>query len=350
MAEGKKTRRLIASEEAVAFPEQIAAIRKLAEHPGQDPDLVMWSRFLSPGYATVLRRLLDTDEERLRIMNEAGVDVHVLSITSPGVQFFDADTAAGMASSTNDQLAAAIGRHPDRFAGLASFAPHDPGRAAKEIDRAISKLKLNGLIVNSHTHGEYLDDRKFWPIFEAAVAVHAPIYIHPRNPPSPASAILDGPYNLYGAIWGFQVETGIHAMRLIVNGVFDVFPDLKIVLGHMGEALPFWIYRIDYMWRGKLQRKPSEYLKENFIITTSGVNFHPALQYCHTVLGADRIMFAIDYPYQDTAGAVDFMNTAPLSPGDLDKIAHGNAERIFRIPAGVGLGASVNDEDRRTRR
>src|SRR5262245_33392260 len=156
----------------------------------------MWSRFLSPGYATVLRRLLDVDDERLTIMDEAGVDVHVLSITSPGVQFFDADTAAGMATSTNDQLAAAIARHPDRYAGLASFAPQDPPRAAKEIDRAISKLQLNGLIVNSHTHGEYLDDRKFWPIFEAAAAASVPIYIHPRNPPFPASAILDGPYNL----------------------------------------------------------------------------------------------------------------------------------------------------------
>jgi predicted TIM-barrel fold metal-dependent hydrolase len=285
----------------------------------------------------VLNRLLDMDDERLAIMDAAGVDVHVLSMTSPGVQFWDADTACAMATSANDQLANAIERHPGRYAGLASFAPQDPARAAKEIDRAIGKLHLNGLIVNSHTHGEYLDNPKFRPIFEAAVALKAPIYIHPRNPPFPASAILDGPYNLYGAIWGFQVETGIHAMRLIVNGVFDAFPDLKIILGHMGEALPFWIYRIDYMWRGQLERKPSEYLKDNFIITTSGVNHHPALQLCHTVLGAERIMFAVDYPYQDTAGAVDFMDTAPLPEGDLDRIAHGNAEKVFGIRPRVHL-------------
>jgi 5-carboxyvanillate decarboxylase len=123
-------------------------------------------------------------------------------------------------------------------------------------------------------------------------------------------------------------------MRLIVNGVFDAFPDLTIVLGHMGEALPFWMYRMDYMWRGTLQRKPSEYLAHNFVVTTSGVNFHPTLQYCHAVLGADRIMFAVDYPYQDTTEAVEFMTSAPLPDEDVNKIAHRNAERLFRIPSG----------------
>ena len=327
-----RPRRLIATEEACAFSEQVEAIRKLAEHPGDDPDLVMWSRFLSPAYATVLRRLLDLDDERIGVMDEAGVDVHVLSMTSPGVQMFDADTATAMAISTNDRLADAVARHRGRFAGLATVAPQDPKRAAKEVDRAINTLKLNGLIINSHTNGEYLDDPKFRPILEAAAATSAAIYIHPRNPPFPASKILDGPYNLYGAIWGFQVETGTHAMRLIVNGVFDLFPDLKIVLGHLGEALPFWVYRMDYMWRGKLKRKPSEYLKENFIITTSGVNFHPTLHYCHSVLGADRIMFAVDYPYQETREAVEFMKAAPLPDADLDKISYRNAEHVFRIP------------------
>ncbi len=229
--------RLIATEEACAFPEQVEAIRKLASSPGGDADLVMWSRFLSPAYSTVLRRLLDLGDERIGIMDEAGIDLQVLSMTSPGVQLFDADTATAMAADTNDRLADAVRSYPSRYAALASFAPQDPGAAAKEIDRAINTLKLNGLIVNSHTRGEYLDDPKFWPIFEAAVASNASLYIHPRNPPFPASQILDGSYNLYGAIWGFHVETGIHAMRLIVNGVFDAFPDLKIVLGHLGEAL-----------------------------------------------------------------------------------------------------------------
>jgi len=324
-------RRLIATEEACAFLEQVEAIRRLAQHPGDDPDLVMWSRFLSPAYSTVLRRLLDLDDERLAIMDEAGVSMQVLSMTSPGVQMFDADLATAMASSTNDRLAEAVGRHPSRFAALASIAPQDPARAAKEIERAMGPLRLNGIIVNSHTNGEYLDAPRFAPILEAAAACRAPIYIHPRNPPFPASTILDGPYNLYGAIWGFHVETGVHAMRLIVNGVFDAFPSLTIVLGHMGEALPFWVYRMDYMWRGKLRRKPSEYLKQNFVITTSGVNFHPTLRYCHEIMGPERIMFAVDYPYQDTHEAVAFMKTAPLSDTDLDRVAFGNAEALFRI-------------------
>jgi predicted TIM-barrel fold metal-dependent hydrolase len=324
-------RRLIATEEACAFPEQVEAIRRLAQHPGDDPDLVMWSRFLSPAYSTVLRRLLDLDDERLALMDEAGVSMQVLSMTSPGVQMFDADLATAMASSTNDRLAEAVGRHPARFAALASIAPQDPVRAAKEIERAMGPLRLNGIIVNSHTNGEYLDAPRFAPILEAAAACRAPIYIHPRNPPFPASKILDGPYNLYGAIWGFHVETGVHAMRLIVNGVFDAFPSLTIVLGHMGEALPFWVYRMDYMWRGKLRRKPSEYLKQNFVITTSGVNFHPTLRYCHEIMGPERIMFAVDYPYQDTHEAVAFMKTAPLSDTDLDRVAFGNAEALFRI-------------------
>ncbi|MGH9145321.1 MAG: amidohydrolase family protein [Vicinamibacterales bacterium] len=324
--------RIIATEEACAFPDQVAAIRTLAAHPGDDADLAMWNWVFSPGNGTLLRRLLDLDTERIALMDESGVDVHVLSLTAPGVQMFDADTATNIASDTNDGLAEAIRRHPTRFAALGSFAPQDPKRAAKEIDRAITKLKLNGLIVNSHTNGEYLDDRKFWPIFEAAVAVKAPLYIHPRNPPLPASLILKGSYNLYSAIWGFHVETGIHAMRLIVNGVFDAFPELTIVLGHMGEGLPFWLYRIDRRWRGTLKRgRPSDYVRHNFVMTTSGVNSHETLKYCHSVLGADRLMFAIDYPYEDTPESVQFVRTAPLANVDLEKIAHRNAERVFGI-------------------
>jgi 5-carboxyvanillate decarboxylase len=251
------------------------------------------------------------------------------------------DAATALAASANDLLAETVKKHPTRYTGLASFAPQDPKRAAKEIERAINTLKLNGLIANSHTNDEYLDDPKFWPIFEAATALNAASYIHPRNLPAHANDILDAGINLDGAIWGFQMETGLHAMRLIVGGVFDQFPKLKIVLGHMGEAVPFWLYRIDYMYnvyssggrgRIKIKRKPSEYVKDNFMITTSGVNFHPTLEYCHKVLGADNIMFAIDYPYQDTEGAVTFMNSAPPPKADLEKITHGNAERIFHIP------------------
>jgi 5-carboxyvanillate decarboxylase len=332
--------RLIATEEAFSIPEQTDAFRRAASLSYSNPDLDMWRSFLAPASDAppLLRRLLDLEEERIQIMDECGVDMHVLSLTSPGVQMFNADTAAEMATLANDRLAETIKKHPTRFAGLASFAPQDPQRAVREIDRTINKLKLNGLIVNSHTNGEYLDDRKYWPIFEAADAADAAIYIHPRNMPDPCSFMIRADVDLSGAIWGFQMETGLHAMRLIVSGLFDQFPNLKIILGHMGEALPYWLYRIDYMYQaytrgqGKLKKTPSQYVKDNFLITTSGMNTHPVLRYCHEVLGPNSIMFAIDYPYQESMESANFMNSAPLPAADCEKIAHGNAERIFHIP------------------
>ena len=195
----------------------------------------------------------------------------------------------------------------------------------------------DGLLLLRPLLSEYLDDRKYWPIFEAAAAADAAIYIHPRNMPDPCSFMIRADVDLSGAIWGFQMETGLHAMRLIVSGLFDRFPNLKIVLGHMGEALPYWLYRIDYMYQaytrgqGKLKKTPSQYVKNNFLITTSGMNTHPVLKYCHEVLGPESIMFAIDYPYQESKESADFMNSAPLPEADCEKISHGNAERIFHI-------------------
>jgi predicted TIM-barrel fold metal-dependent hydrolase len=266
--------------------------------------------------------------------------MHVLSLTAPGVQTLATSAAVTLAALVNDRLAATIARHPDRFAGLAAIAPQDPEAAAAEIERAACRLKLNGVVINSHTRNEYLDDEKFWPIFEAAESVRAPIYIHPRSP----SAQMAGPYRKFGletGIYGFQAETGLHAIRLICSGVFDRFPDLTIVLGHLGEGIPFWLWRVDYMHpvrssrnsRPKLELTPSEYFKRNFAITTSGMNWHPALRFCMEAVGTDNIMFAIDYPYQLTEGAVQFMNDAPISDEDKHKIFHRNAERIFGIPA-----------------
>jgi len=336
----KRKLRLVPTEEAFATSDQIESFRKARDTHWHDPDLDQWRMFLN---ASIVPRLLDIENERLNIMDKAGVDMHLLSLTSPGVQLLDADAGTGLATSANDQLAEVIKRHPARFAGLASFAPQDPQRAAKEIDRAINKLKLNGLIVNSHTNGEYLDQTKFWPIFEAISANNVPLYIHPRNPPDPAFQLLRGDVTLWSAIWGYQWETSLHAMRLIINGVFDQFPNLKIVLGHMGEGLPYWLYRIDYMYahagflyasasgRPRLKKKPSDYIKDNFLITTSGMNDHAVLKYCLEVLGPDNVMFAIDYPYQETFEAVKFMNTAPLPQAHLEKVAYGNAEKLFRI-------------------
>ena len=236
----------------------------------------------------------------------------------------------------NDRLSEAVRRYPKRFAGLATFAPQDPAASAKEMERAINTLKLNGFLINSHTENAYLDDPRFYPILEVAEALDAPIYIHPRAP-SDGMAAPFRDYRLEGSIWGYAVEAGTHALRLMLSGVLDRFPRLRIVLGHMGEALPFWMWRLDFMGApgGRAGRynklKPSEYLKRNFAITTSGVEDPLALRFSIDKLGVDNIMWAIDYPYQPTAPAVAFIETASLSDEERQKVASRNAQRIFKI-------------------
>jgi 5-carboxyvanillate decarboxylase len=331
--------RRIAVEEAFAIPEQIAAMRALAAGNWPSLDLVMWEPMLGDGKTPTLfeRRLIDLDGERLEIMDATGVDMHLLSLTSPGPQIFTADAGTALARLANDRLAEAIARHPSRYAGLASIAPQDPARAARELERAMRRLRLNGVIINSHTNGEYLDQPKFWPILEAAEALDAPIYIHPRSP-NDAMAPWYRDYGMWSANWGFQAETGLHAMRIIMSAVLDRFPQLKIVLGHMGEGLPYWIYRIDYtrnigmppgQARGEL--KPSEYLKRNFAITSSGVFDPLVLDFCCKVLSPEHVLFAIDYPYQRSEDAAQFFDAVTMPAADFAKVSHGNAERIFHI-------------------
>ncbi|NJN33700.1 MAG: amidohydrolase [Saprospiraceae bacterium] len=284
----------------------------------------------------MLPRLLDFDTLRLADMDANNVSMHLLSLTMPGVQVFERQQAVELAQLAKDRLSAVVKRHPTRFAGLACFAPQDPAAATKEMHRAISTLNLNGFIVNSHTHNQYLDDPQFYPILEAAEALDAPIYLHPRSP-SDGMALPFKDYRMEGAAWGYGVETSTHILRLIFSGVFDRFPKLQIVIGHMGEALPFWLWRLDFMGRpgARASRqnvlKPSEYFQRNITITTSGVEDPLALKYCVDKIGVDRIMWAIDYPYQPTAPAVSFIETAPLSDTEREKIAYQNAEPIFKI-------------------
>ena len=335
MAEPKKYRR-IATEEAWSIPEHMAAILQLTRSNWEDLDLRLPRRSAVPG-SPLYQKLTDTDHARLETMDRDGVDMHLLSLTSPGVQIFDADMGCELATLANDRMAETIARYPGRFSGLASFAPQDPKRAAKEMERAINKLKLNGFILNSHTGGEYLDDPKFWPILEAAEALDRAIYIHPRCP-SKHIAKLYGDYGMYTALWGYQAEVSVHCMRMILCGLFERFPKLKIVIGHMGESLPYNLWRSDYIYGihkdwgdipGNI--RPSEVFKNNFWITTSGVEHTPALKYAIEVLGADRVLWAIDYPYQEHKPAVDWLNGADIPEADKENIFHGNAERIFHI-------------------
>ncbi|SKC62174.1 amidohydrolase family protein [Ohtaekwangia koreensis] len=351
----KQQLRKIATEEAFNIPEIAEAISDVVKQGGTNLDLLLLKQIYDAPRTTtpppsaqvnaadrdrvalsLLPKLLDLNEIRLADMDTNSVDMQVLSLAMPGIQIFERSRAAQLASLSNDRLAEAIRRNPKRFAGLASFAPQDPVVAAKEMQRAINELKLNGFIVNSHTENSYLDEPRFWPILEAAEALGAPLYIHPRAP-SDGMAAPFRDYRLEGAVWGYGLETSTHILRLIFSGVLDKFPKLQIIIGHMGEALPFWLWRLDFMGAPgaragrKNALKPSEYFQRNITITTSGVEDPLALRFCIDKIGIDRIMWAIDYPFQPTAPAVAFIESAQLSETERAKIAHGNAERIFKI-------------------
>ena len=329
----------IATEEAWAPYDLLATYRKMAESKSiEDPGFVaLWARL--GANAQLVARLADIGEGRLRDMDATGIGVQLLSLTSPGVQVFDAVTANKIASDTNDQVAEAIRKYPTRFAGLAAAAPQDPKAAAKEIERGVRKLGLKGVIINSHTRGELLDDPKFWDIFEVAEALNVPIYLHPQAPP-PAMIVPYVQRGLEGAIWGFAAESGLHALALIRSGAFDRFPKLRLVLGHGGEALPFWLSRIDYFSRvrpnppkgmAKLERKPSEYMKENIYVTTSGMAWSPVITFLQSVLGVERVLYAMDYPYQYEPAEVIATDSLPISNSDKKKLFQTNAEKVFAL-------------------
>jgi 5-carboxyvanillate decarboxylase len=337
----------IATEEAFATPELLDLYRKLlASNALNDPGFnSLWGFYLgspSDRARAIIDRLTWLDERRVQDMDTAGLDMMVLSLTGPGVQIFDAPTAVSVARSTNDQLAEAIRKHPTRFTGIAAIAPQNPQEAAKELERAVRKLGLKGAVINSHTHDEYLDDKKFWDIFAAAEALDVPIYLHPQGP----SRGLIGPLlarGLDGAIFGFGVDTGMHMLSIITSGVFDRFPKLQMMVGHMGEALPFWMYRLDYMHRATvnskryaamqpLKRQISDYLRDNVYVTNSGVAWAPAIQFTQQVLGVDRVLYAMDYPYQfnlEEVGALERETGVPEEV--LRKFYQTNAERAFKL-------------------
>ena len=342
---GKVDYKRIATEEAFAPAEMLEMYKKILAGPDPDPGFVSLMGFYMSSQAArprhIIEYLQDLGEKRLAHMDEAGIDRQIIALTSPGVQVMDTDTAVSFAKSANDQLADAVRRHPDRFSGMVAIAPQNPQEAAKEIERGIQQLGLTGVIVNSHTHGEYLSDPKFWEIFEAAEANDTPIYLHPNTPPRNMIEPLRE-CGLDGAIYGFGVETGMHALRIITAGVFDRFPKLQMIIGHMGEALPFWAYRLDYMHTATvrseryecmkpLKKKPSDYLKENFIITNSGVAWEPAIKFTQDFMGTDRVMYAMDYPYQHAIDEVIQLDGLNMAPEVKKAFFQTNAKRVFRL-------------------
>jgi 2,3-dihydroxybenzoate decarboxylase len=289
-------------------------------------------------WAEASRRLLDLTGERLAEMDGAGLDVQVLSLNSPGIQAEpDPQTAVSRAAAVNDLLAATITAHPARFAGFAALPLQDPQAAAKELERAVTQLGMRGALVNAHTQGRYLDDPALRVVWEYAEGLDVPLYLHPANGVDSAH-VLSGHPELIGPMWSWGTDTASHALRLVFGGVFDDFPEAKLLLGHMGEGLPYVLWRLDSRWafhdhRGiDLARgNPSAYLRHNLYVTTSGVCSAEPLRCALSALGADRVLFGTDYPFEDMATATGFLASAPISESERHAVAHGNAERLLRL-------------------
>jgi uncharacterized protein len=296
---------------------------------------------VAAGLKDLLDRLCDLNDRRIADMDAAGIDVQVLSLTSPGTEQLDAPDAVALARDANDLLAEAVQRHPSRFAGFAALPTAVPEAAAEELERTIRAYSFKGALINGHIRGRYLDDPFFWPILERAEALQVPLYLHPTPPPQAViAASYTGHYApevtvaLSTAAWGWHIETAIHVLRLILSGAFDRYPRLQVIIGHLGETLPFMLPRLDLglpVQVTKLERPLGAYLRENLHYTFSGFNYLPAFLNLFLEVGVNRIMFSADYPYSSMVQARTFLEQLPVSPADKEQIAHGNAERLLHL-------------------
>lgn len=313
------------------------------DHSGFLPDIGLRSE--------VRRRAIDAMADvdgRLETMDRHGIDVAVLGLGAHGIQGVpDRRRAVELARLANDRLAEAIARHPDRYVGLAAVALQDAAAAADELERAVRQLGFRGVMVNGFTDvgdtgaGRYYDGAEFDPFWERLESLGVPLYLHPRSPMGSSTGMYEGRPELIGPTWAWGVETATHALRLITSGVFDRFPGATVILGHLGETLPFALDRMQkrlaYTAGLDLRKPAPQYLRDNFYVSTSG-NFHtPSLLGAILEVGVDRILFAVDYPFEDTAEAVRWWDTVPISPADRARIERGNAERVFGLSASTGL-------------
>jgi predicted TIM-barrel fold metal-dependent hydrolase len=282
----------------------------------------------------LLNDLLDLGSERLKKMDRCGVDVQMLSLSAPGLEQLEPNTGAALAKSANDALFEVIRKYPDRFMGYAALAPKNPEAAADEMERCVKELGFKGWNTHSNYGDSYLDDKKYWPIIGLCERLGVPIYVHPTVP---AIAQVKGyGFALAGAPFGFGLETELCMMRLIYSGVFDAFPTLKIILGHLGEGLPFILKRIDWAYvkpfdpsaRPNLARMPGQYVRDNVYVTTSGNYYGPAFKCTYDALGIDRILLGTDYPYEDPEECIEFVEGLPISREDKEKIYSGNARQL----------------------
>ncbi|GCE50379.1 hypothetical protein EI42_03657 [Thermosporothrix hazakensis] len=320
--------KIIAFEEHFQFAEIKEAVARLLPASGEN--------FYEPPTA----QLEDVGSGRLEAMKAMGVDMQVLSHPAAGIQQIPAAEAVALARTINDGLAAVVRAHPERFVGLATLPTPDPEASAAELERAVKTLGLRGAMIHGHTKGRYLDDPAFDSLLSAAEALDVPLYLHPAPPPQKVwdayyagfEPAVSGSFATFG--WGWHLDTGIHALRLVLAGVFDRYPRLQIVLGHWGEMIPFYLDRFSAgltpVTKG-LQRLVKDYFVQNMYVTPSGMFTLPPFLLCLQVLGVDRILYSVDYPFQAGDHARAFLENAPLSPADREKIAHRNAERLLKL-------------------
>ncbi|QPF82390.1 amidohydrolase [Bradyrhizobium genosp. L] len=306
---------------------------------GPGRDLKEQARQVGGRAEQLMRDLCDLGDGRIAQMDAAGIDMQVLSLTAPGVEQLETADALALARDTNDALAEAIARHPTRLSGFAALPIASPDHAAKELERRVNGQRFAGAVINGHHRGRYLDDKFFWPVLEAAEVLGAPVYLHPTKPPKPVIEASFGGFApfvtemLAGPGFGWHIETAVHVLRMVLGGVFDRFPKLQVVIGHMGEGLPFFMQRVDVMpvEITKLKRPVSAYLRDNLHYTFAGFNFPPTFLDLLLEIGVGRIMFSADYPYGSMAKARAFLDQIPVSAADRALIAHGNAEALFRL-------------------
>ena len=307
---------------------------------GPGRDLKEQARQLGGRAERLMRDLCDIGEGRIAQMDAAGIDMQVVSLTAPGVEQLEAAEAVELARDTNDALGEAIAKQPTRLSGFAALPTASPDKAAQELERRVRGQKFAGAIINGHNRGRYLDNKFFWPILESAEQLGAPIYLHPTRPPQP---VIDASFSGFSPLvsetfsgpgWGWHIETAVHVIRLILGGVFDRFPNLQIAIGHLGEGLPGMFQRLDVMAPAvtKLKRPVTAYLRENIHYTFSGFFFPPTfLALLLELGGVDRMMFSVDHPYQSMAEGRAFLEQLPVSAADKERIAHGNAEKLFKL-------------------
>src|ERR1700733_12799856 len=295
----------------------------------------------APRFAALQPKILDLGAVRIADMDEAAIDLQVLSLASMGFDALDAATATALAHDVNDELAAAVGAHPDRLAGFAMVGLKDSNAAAAELDRCVTRLGFPGVLVDGMTEGLFLDDPRFLPFFEAAAHLNVPVYLHPAPPPEPVrQAYFSGLPGQLGFLlsiagWGWHAETGLHTLRLIVSGLFDRLPTLQLIIGHMGEGIPYALARSSGVLSAAahLRQPVAAYFQSNIHLTTSGYFTHPPLRCAIEVVGLDRLLFSVDYPFSSNMRGRTFLDSLAglLSPEDMAKLTYRNAESLLRL-------------------